>query len=143
MKKWIVRIVLAIVVLGLLAAAGFAIYRVGYTQGVLATSTGEGVQPGWLHGRLPGGPMEFHERFITPRRSFDEGYFPMSGSSRGGLFFSPLAPILGLAFFGVVVWLIYKFVIAFTRGQGWQLTFRPHPEEKTTSDTVQPVRSKK
>jgi hypothetical protein len=44
-KSWIWRAVITVVVVGLLVAAGFWIYQLGYRNGVVAASTKEGFMP--------------------------------------------------------------------------------------------------
>ena len=131
--QWVGRILLAIIALGLLIAAGFTIYRIGYTRGAGIARAGEGFQmrlPGRL--RLP--QEKSDENPIWPRGypGFPQrGFDPRSGFLRPFLgtysFFSPISLFLKVAFVGLILWLLYKVVILIFRDKGWQLTFRTLP----------------
>lgn len=117
MKKVLLTILAVVVVFGVLAGAGFAGYRYGFMQGASGEGTpflrGNGL--GW--NRMP---MHDFDRNIGPGFHNRAGGFNMMG--RGGFgFFTPLRLLLPIAFWGVLIWLAYKF---FT---GWRLTLvRPN-----------------
>ena len=113
MKKVLLGLLMVVLILGVVAAAGFTGYRFGYAQGNRATANGQtsDVRPfdGIGPDRMP--MHQFGDRF---ERGFGQGGFPM----RGFGFFTPLrllAQILGL---GLIALFAYWL---FTRS-GWQLT---------------------
>lgn len=128
MKKVLLSLLVIILALGLLGAAGYAGYRYGFTQGMVAASIRSNnsndsgrVQPwGPGFGMSPRG-MLMHN-FGNPR-GFDRDGFGMMG--RGGMGFG-IFPLLGLLlrllFWGLIiagiVWLITR--------SGWQLTRTVH-----------------
>ena len=138
-KTWIWRVVLGIVIVAALAAAGYGIYQWGYHNGAAVNCMGEGAFPralgrfGFFRGEdedwemhkpfwgqrgfMPGEDddfsMPFHREFYYPNR------FPVTRT-----YFSPFSWIFRLVVFGVLVWLIYTVVTVFARGKGWQLSFR-------------------
>lgn len=142
--QWVGRILFAIIALGLLIAAGFAIYRIGYTRGAVIARAGEGFEarfPGRYslpQDKLDEGPMWFWGRPGLPQHSFD----PRSGFSSRFLgarsFFSPVLLVLKVAFVGLILWLLYKVVTLIFRGKGWQLTFRSLPARTDTTDIDPP-----
>jgi hypothetical protein len=136
--RWIGRILLAIVALGLLIAAGFVIYRIGYIRGAGVTRASEGIQariperfrlpreksgesPIWPRG-LPG----FPQNRLVPR----SGFFSLFIGTRS--VFSPIWLFLKVAFVALVLWLLYKAVTLIFRDKGWQLTFRSVPASDVT-----------
>ena len=138
--QWVGRILLAIIALGLLIAAGFVIYRIGYLRGAGITRAGEGVQA-----RIP-------ERFRIPQDESDEspilprvlpgfprnklvprsGFFSVFLGTRSA--FSPISLFLKVAFVGLILWLLYKVVTLIFRDKGWQLTFQSLPTQTETKD---------
>ncbi len=119
MKKVLLSLLIIILALGLLGAAGYAGYRYGFTQGMAAASVttngnGQSVTP-WFGMGPRGMPMH---HFGNPR-GVDRDGFGMMG--RGGMGFGIL-PLFGmllrLLFWGLViagiVWLITR--------SGWRIT---------------------
>ncbi len=124
MKKALLIILSAIVVLGLFAAVGFTGYRFGYAQGAAATADGN-VSPPQIG---PFGAIR-PNRMPLQRFDFDRGFhrgFGMDGFVRGGIsgmgfgFFSLWDLLWRTALLALVVWFVYWL---FTRS-GWQLTRR-------------------
>jgi hypothetical protein len=85
------RFLAALLVVGILAAAGVAVYRAGVTQGYLqAAATAE--DGGAL--TRPGAPYPYFPGYWGPRFGF--GFFP---------FF----PFVGFFFFGLLLFLLFRF----------------------------------
>lgn len=115
MKNFLLSLLVAVLVLGALGAAGFAGYRYGYNQGVLAVSDGDAqfFMPGFSLGprRMPMHEFGFQRGFDRDgfgmmQRGFGFGYFPLFGF------------LLRLLFWGLILWAVY---IVVTRS-GWRLT---------------------
>lgn len=140
-KSWIWKVILAIVIVGVLVAAGFWVYQLGYHNGVAAANAGEGYPRrlfGFFWNKDDGSPMPFgghhgmssdkdgslvmpfHQQFEYPynQRFYSQSRFPVART-----FLSPFWFVLKLVVFGVFLWLIYKAITLFTRGKGWQLSF--------------------
>jgi len=128
-KNWLGKTVLVILVVGLLAAGGYALYRVGYAHGAQASFTGE-MPHMWSEGfeNMP------HESYWGAQNMpfGGRGSSMMGGYSRTpfgghmsygmtGFFFLPW--LFRVLFWGVIIWLGYKL---FTKS-GWKLTREPAP----------------
>jgi len=146
-KPLIWRIVLAIVVAGVLVAAGFWVYQWGYRNGVVAGSVGEGFSPrafgdfgfffdgdddmpksfqgrgGFFRSEDGDFVMPFHQRSDYPFNNFSQRFHTQDRFPVTSIFFSPLSTLLRFVVYGVFLWLIYKVITMFTRGKGWQLSF--------------------
>jgi hypothetical protein len=118
MKKVLLSLLVIVVALGLLGAAGTAGYRYGFTQGMITAlsngGNGQSVHP-WL-GMGPRG-MPMHN--FGPQRGFDRDGFGMMGRGGFGFGFFPLfGLLLRLLFWGLIiagiVWLVTR--------SGWRLT---------------------
>ena len=111
MKKVLLTLLVVVVVLGVVAAAGFTGYRFGYAQGIQATADGQTpdfrpfdrIGPGRM-------PMDNFGR----ERGFGMRGFPMMGFG----FFSLLRVLTQMAVLALIVWFVYWL---FTRS-GWRLT---------------------
>jgi hypothetical protein len=130
-KPWVGRTLISILVLVVLAAAGYAIYQIGYTRGVLAT--GEGI-PAYAFGCFnfmddEGQTMPFQDRRGIMFHNFYPGRFPGSRTSGIRGFVSPFSLIFRLIVFGGVLWALYAITRGIFRGRGWQLTFSKTPDE--------------
>jgi hypothetical protein len=130
MKKVLLTLLAALVLLGLFAAVGYAGYRVGYIQGAQrAQSTVGGQAPelrpfdGWGPRRMPMHDFGFDRDFP---RGVGMHSFPMMGFG----FFSPLLFLGRLAVLAFILWFVYWL---FTRS-GWQLTWQ-------TTETVPPPKT--
>ena len=142
MKKWIIRIIVAILVIGAFAGVGFTAYQMGYSHGAQASVNIENKPPFAEHfdqGKMP----EFQSRF--PDRGFDSGFphqeFQMRHHGGGFGFFSPFMFLARIALFGLVIWLIYMMF----KGNGWQLSLtRNQPTENLVeTDTPKKKTAKK
>lgn len=140
MRKVLVTLLVVVLVLAGLGAAGFAGYRYGYAQGVVAASDGDTqlIPPGFGYGpqRMPMHGFGLERGF---GRGFDRGFGMMQGGGMMGFgFFGPLFFLLRLAFWGLVIWAVYMLV---TRS-GWRLTrttqtveSQPITTQTTTTET--------
>ena len=130
-KSWIWKVVIGIVIVGVLVAAGFWVYQLGYRNGVAAANAGEGFPQRvfeffWDDGyHMPlggrhGMSSDEDGNFVMPyyQRLYSQDRFPLVRT-----YFSPFWFVLKLVVFGVFLWLIYKAITLFTRGKGWQLSF--------------------
>jgi hypothetical protein len=129
MKKVLLSLLAALVVLGLFAAVGYAGYRFGYVQGAQAApSAADGQAPelrpfdGWNPRRMPMHDFGFERRF---ERGFGRRGFPMMGFG-----FFPLIFVGRIIVFALIIWFVYWLV---TRS-GWRLT-------RQTSETVPPPKT--
>ncbi|MCI0554234.1 MAG: hypothetical protein L0287_25070 [Anaerolineae bacterium] len=137
MKRLLLILLAAVLVIGVLAGAGYAGYRIGFRQGVRTSSNGDAspfaVRPDFNSERRPF-PLE---RGFD--RGFDRGFphrgFQMTHSDRGrGFgFFAPFRFLGQLAIWGLIILLIY---LLFARS-GWRLT-RTGQTVQSTSPNVEP-----
>ncbi len=140
--KWIGTVLITLLVVAILAAGGYALYRYGYSRGAVSTHMGEGLMfhdfedmpfaPGHMR-RFPGAPLEdlpqqFRDRLDMPYHRDNLHMTPYGGMWSNWNFFSPFTFILKLLFLGLIVWLIYKLIMLFTGGKGWQLSYTPKEE---------------
>lgn len=126
MKKVLLTLLAVIVIVGALAGAGYAGYRIGYNQGATAS------------GNLPF--FDRAERMgpnFMPRFERDFGFrvqpyhSPMMGGGFFGInFFSPLRILWNLAIFALIVWFV---LWLFTRS-GWRIVRQTGPESTTSPD---------
>ena len=142
MKKVLLTLLGIILVLGVLAGAGFVGYRFGYMQGAAANIDGTSLPALRDRGFGPQGmPMHsfgnnFERRFNNMPGHQDFGFMER-GRGGGFGFFSPFRFIVQIAIVGLIIWLAYKL---FT-GNGWKLSLthqtvenpkvEPAPTEKT------------
>lgn len=133
MKKLLLILLSAVVVIGALAGTAYAGYRIGLSQGVRTTSNGDASpsvdRPNFDSERVP---FAFDRGF---ERRFDRGFPPDSFwmTHRGGFgFFSPFMFLGHILFWGLIILLIYWL---FTRS-GWRLT-RTEQTVQQTSPNVQ------
>ena len=124
MKKAILIILGAALVIGVLAGAGFAGYRVGYNQGVRVSANGapqplDRFEP-FGKDRVP--PRNFRQFQRGLGNGFGPGRFPM-GRRMGFGFFGPLMFIGRIVIWGIILWFIFWL---FTKS-GWQLTRASQP----------------
>ncbi len=140
-KNWIGKTIIALVVIGLLIAGGFAAYRIGYVQGFsAATNGGGGLLWAERFENMPhGGYFDNSDSYWMPHNRYPgsrmDGFSrtPFGGSVLGhGSFFSPFSFLFRIAFWGFVIWLVYKLVTGFKSGQGWKLSFTREPVAEDT-----------
>jgi len=124
MKKVLLTLLGIIVVVGVLAGAGFAGYRMGYMRGARANANGnrqvlppnKGFDPRGMPMRNFGNDFErgFNRGFAL--RGF--GMMERGMAGRGFGFFSPLFLLVRVGFWVLIIWLGYKLI----KGSGWTLT---------------------
>ena len=118
MKKVLLTLLGIIVVVGILAGAGFAGYRIGYNHGATASADGTVT----FTPRL----MPMHNFDKGNERGFNHGFGPgglgmMGRGMRGGGIFS----LLHIAVLGILIWFAYKLI----KGSGWKLSLTRHAAE--------------
>ena len=123
MKRVLLSLLVVILILGALGAAGFVGYQYGYRQAALISSNGNAqVAP---FGRDIG-PNRM------PMHNFGHGFANGFGMMRRGIgfgFLSPLYFLLRIAFWALVIWAVYMLISR----SGWRLT-----RETTSRTTVNP-----
>lgn len=143
MKKVLLTLLGIIVVLGVLAGAGFVGYRIGYRQAAARALT---ITKGTA--QLP--PQNFNHNFglqnMPMMRNFGDGFergfnrgmgpggFGMMARGRGFGFFGPLQFLLHVGVWVLVIWLIYMAI----KGSGWRLTREPAQSAKVETPVVEP-----
>jgi hypothetical protein len=115
MKKVLLTLLAAVLILGAVGVSGFTGYRFGYAQGVQATANGE--TPG-LRPFDDFGPRGRPDRGFGFDREFQREFrmrgFPMMGFG----FFSLFRVLVQIAVLGLIVWFAYWL---FTRS-GYRIT---------------------
>ena len=125
MKKVLLTLLGIIVVLGVLAGAGFTGYRIGYQQGAVANT--DGITVPLMHGfRLDPQEMPMHNFGRDLDRGYNRGFNPGGyiRQGRGMGFFSPLMSLGHIIFWVAVIWLVYWLV----KKSGWRITREKGPE---------------
>lgn len=132
MKKWIVRILVAVLVIGALAAAGFVGYRLGFNESVQFSGNRDNAPRGAEsahRGAMPDFQFGFHGRGVQQRG------FQMGHGVRSFGFALPLFGLIKIALLGLVLWLAYMFF----KGNGWTLSLtRVQPVESLKAETESP-----
>ena len=132
MKRVLLTLLGAILVIGALAGAGFAGYRIGFSQGAQISVNADSP--------LPARPDRFGPQGIRPHdfdRDFDRGFnrgFPHGGfrmMRRGFGFFPPFMFLGQIAFWGLIILLIY---LLFTRS-GWTITRTQQAAQSSSANT--------
>ena len=115
MKRIFLALLAVLLVIGSFAAAGYAGYRFGHTQGMLATADGDTVRPGFR-------PFDEFSPRRMPMQDFGFGRGPgrgFGGLPMLGFGFFPVLMLLGrIAVLALIIWFIYWL---FTQS-GWRLT---------------------
>ena len=138
MKKVLLTLLALILVIGLLASAGFAGYRVGYDQGVRASGnddtspTDRDEMPRFNFGRDPNnGPERGFEGGFD--RGFPSNNLRMLPHSRGFGMFSLFRLLTHLAIWALVIGLVY---LLLTRsGLRLSVTKQPVQDARATVET--------
>ena len=122
MKKVLLTLLAMTLVIGVLAGAGFAGYRVGYDQG--ARASGNDNTPSMGRPENPGRDrMPMFNFGRDSNRGFPHGDFRIMPHSRGFGVFSPLMFLAHIAIWVLVIGLVY---LLFTRS-GWRLSRTKQP----------------
>ncbi len=126
MKKILLTLLAAVLVIGVLAGAGFAGYRVGFDRGARASANGNTQPPARLENFGPDGhPMRNFDRDFERRfnRGIPNDGFQMMRRGRGFGIFFPIMFLGRIAMWALVIWLVY---LLFTRsGLRFSLTNQP------------------
>ena len=125
MKKVLLTLLAVVVVLGVLAGAGFAGYRIGYTQGVASDGNAPlFMRPDRINpNTMPG----FHR---DPGLWNQPYYSPMMGHGDFGFnIFYPLRFLWNIAVLALVIWFVYWL---FTKS-GWRITRQADKEPEVSS----------
>jgi uncharacterized membrane protein len=110
MKKVLLTLLAVIVIIGALAGAGFAGYRIGYIQGASGNVAFTHMNPNLM-------PMQRFDRDFGP--GFNNYRSPMMGRGNFGInFFSPFRILWNIAILALIIWFVYWL---FTKS-GWQIT---------------------
>lgn len=115
MKKWIIRILTAVLVIGAFAAVGFGGYRLGFSRGAQVSGNFENaprfVQP-FPRDEMPG------RMFGSPHRGFPDREYQMMRRGGNFGFGLPFFFLIKVALLGLVIWLAYMLF----KGNGWTLS---------------------
>ncbi len=115
MKKWITRILIAVLVIGAFAVVGFGGYRLGFNQGAQVSSNFENAprfaQP-FPRDEMPG------RMFGSQHRGFLNGEYQMTHRGRGFGLIPPFFGLIKIALLSLVLWLAYMLF----KGNGWTLS---------------------
>jgi len=124
MKKVLLTLLTVIVIVGALAGAGFAGYRIGYNQGAVSSGNppllgrGEHLNPDFM-------PHNFGRDFgprIQPFGMMRDGNF-------GIRLFSPFRLLWNIAILALVIWFVYWLITK----SGWHLTRQVNVDQRTSS----------
>ena len=143
-RRWIGIVLITLVVVIILAGAGYWLYRYGYLRGQQAALHTEGfplhafeMMP--FHGPRGGEEFERFREQLPPGQlkrfdDFGERMYPGSmayGSAyRTWPDFSIINLGFRLIFLGFIVWVVYKVITLFTGDRSWQLSFNSHNVEE-------------
>lgn len=122
MKRFFVVLLSIIIVLGALAGAGYAGFRVGYAQG--STASGNAPMVGRYH--MNPNQMPFDQRGFGFEQHGQFNRFPMMDRGYGIRFFSPFHFIWNIIVLGLIIWFVYWL---FTKS-GWRITKQTDTESK-------------
>lgn len=137
-KNWLLKTLLVFLVVGVLAAGGYALYRVGYAHGAQGSFAGE--MPFMRSGHFDDMPHAEHWDAQTMPFSRADGHM-MDGYSRmpfggrsmvgySGFFFIPW--LFHLLFWGVLIWLGYTLF----KKSGWKLSKESAPAPVTDAAPI-------
>jgi hypothetical protein len=156
-RQWISTVLITLVVVAILAGAGYALYRYGYMRGQQAAFRAEGFPLHALEAMPFNGPRggENFERFREQIPPGQFGHFDGYGGrmvpgmmSYGSAYrnlpdFSILGLVFRLIFMGFVIWVVYKIVTLFTGGRSWTLSFSSANVEQREEDQESQKASRK
>lgn len=139
------RVLLVLLVLVILAGAGYALYRIGYVNGVAAANDGHVVfgrffgnfnlpedvlkdHPWMQFDRPESWRFDFDDHMQTMPRTFNRSPMTRNFLSRYTLY-SPFSILFRLICLGFLIWVGYKVISAIFGGKGWNLSFKKVPED--------------
>ena len=128
MKKILLVLLTVIVILGVLAGAGFTGYRIGYTQGTLASSDGAARVAPWNRDWNQQ-VMPMHNFGRDFGRGFGPGGYAMMGRDGMG-FFSPFTFLGRILFLALIIWFAYWL---FTKS-GWKFSLTRQQAESSNGE---------
>lgn len=139
MKKVLLTLLAVVVIVGALAGAGFAGYRIGYRQSARVTSTTNNPPNNNMPFVHPFGSqnMPMHNFGRDFDQGFGRGFGPGGFGMRGGMRFGFLSPLMFLGrilLWALIIWFAYWL---FTKS-GWKLTRTPQPVENPKVETSAP-----
>jgi hypothetical protein len=141
MKKVLFWLLGAVVLIGLLAGAGVAGYRIGRMQATDGTAPQFGQSDRFTNpDKMPQfrPSMNDHGFNPGPGQGFG-GPHIMMNRGRGFGFFSPFRFLFHIALLGLVIWFGYKLF----KGNGWQLSLTRQAETVETNQTPDSAPKKK
>lgn len=131
MKKVLLTLLAAILVIGVLAGAGFAGYRIGFDQGARASANGNTQSAARPENIGPDGPnfgRDFERGF---NRGFPHEGFQMMHRGRGFGIFPPIMFLGRIAMWALIIWLVYWL---FTR-TGLRLSLTKQPVQNAPANS--------
>lgn len=144
-RQLVGRILLVLLVLVVLAGAGYALYRWGYINGLAAADEGrvgfrwfsddfdfsEDALKHWpwaQFNRRGSGMFDYNDHMQSMPHTFYRSPVTRSVFSRY-MIYSPFSALFRLICLGFFVWAGYKIITAIFGGKGWQLSFQQRSEE--------------
>jgi hypothetical protein len=136
-KNWLLKTVVALIVIGLLVASGFALYRVGYAHGAQASLSGDMASfwadhfddiphaEYWGSGNIPFGRSGSRMMDGYSQMPFGSNHMAYGFS---GFFFLPF--LFRVLFWGALIWLAYTLF----KKSGWQFTKQTAPAAPTINE---------
>jgi len=129
MKKVLLTLLAVIVILGALAGAGYAGYRIGYNQG--ATASGDAQFFGRSERVNPHLMPNFGRDFDFRAQPFRS---PMMGHGIFGFtMFSPFRILWNIAILALIIWFVYWL---FTKS-GWRITRERNKEQEAPPANIE------
>ena len=95
--------------------------------------------PGGRMGELP---QRFQDRLDVPFQRLDPQAAPFEHMLPTRSIYSPFSFVLRVLFFGLIVWLLYKFISLFTVGKSWQLSFNSQADVEPEEEVKEKGRGK-
>jgi len=147
-RKWFSTVLITLVVVAILAAGGYALYRYGYSRGAMATPRGEEFMfhdfedMPFPRGHMGELPQRFQDRSEVPFQRLDPRAALFEHMLPTRSIFSPFSLVLRVLFLGLIVWLLYKFISLFTVGKSWQLSFNSQADVEPEEEVKEKGRGK-
>ncbi len=138
-RQLVGRVLLVLLVVAILAGAGYALYRLGYVNGVADANDGQ-ANLSWFSGDFDFPEDALRNRpwaqfFQRGTRMFDDethmqsmpnafNRFPMKSNDFSRYSFStPFSILFRFVCLGFLIWAGYKIITAIFGGKGWKLSF--------------------